>query len=74
MTLEEITPLCEEILHLNYILKEAEHNKDYDLKKVRLKLYTKITELKIALTYLTDTYGFKAQIVSDIKAIEAESK
>ena len=74
MTLEEITPLLEEILHLNYILKEAEHNKDYDLKKVRLKLYTKITKLQIALTYLTKTYAFKAQIVSDIISIEAESK
>ena len=65
MNFEEITDLCEEILHLNYILDEAHHFTTYDLEKVRFEFYTKLVELEVALKYLTDTSGFKSQMASD---------
>ncbi len=72
MTFEEITDLCEEILHLNYILDEAHHITNYELEKVRLEFYNKLVQLEIALKYLTETSGFKAQMVSDIIVIKGE--
>lgn len=69
---EEITDLCEEILHLNYILDEAHHITNYELEKVRLEFYNKLVQLEIALKYLTETSGFKAQMVSDIIVIKGE--
>ena len=72
MNFEEITDLCEEILHLNYILDEAHHFTTYDLEKVRLEFYNKLVELEIALKYLTETSGFKAQMLSDIMIIKGD--
>ena len=72
MTFEEITDLCEEIPHLNYILDEAHHITNYELEKVRLEFYNKLVQLEIALKYLTETSGFKAQMVSDIIVIKGE--
>jgi len=72
MNFEEITDLCEEILHLNYILDEAHHFTTYDLEKVRFELYKKLMELEVALKYLTDTSGFKAQMASDAMILKKE--
>lgn len=73
MTFEEITDLCEEILHLNYILDEAHHITNYELEKVRLEFYNKLVSLELALKQLTETSGFKAQLVSDVIAITGET-
>ena len=65
MSLEDIDYLCEEVLHLSWILEEMHHFSKYDLEKVRYEYHQKLIELKILLQEETNREWFKNQTKSD---------